>query len=713
MNNQQTISNNCMVLDDESYEQEDDEDLEQYTKQLNLKQLLKNQDSLMQQINLLNEQATLKIKQQKYKEALKLLQQSEQMLEFAASCGRVIDRNLIIIILYNQACAYQCQWVLDKCSKYLDGVIYNMELAIKEDELDLENFATAQEKQAQLVKRYTFLAKAYLQYTAILSQMGKHNMALVNSQKAASTMRELFKIANHFCQQWLQNNGLSGTATTSQSNISIRSNQQEQQDQDKQKKIQKYHMKDEIEFGKLVIDGAKDILKDMIKQVDLEKIPVNEKQLLKEAKKQLYFWKNNPENNEKHLRKELKLVSQNEEYRSLLGIQNLAEWIKNFNIGSIMHMIPQVYDDFTQFGEMIYELAKRQILEKVIYFSISYFTIATELRFIELEKAKQMGLKEDKIDTEEFKLSDMYHLKAIEIACRHITTQSPYISHLITSYHKHYNINLDVIKEESILSSTSEKQITFLSNPESTQQLKHNQKIQIPINNHNKNNIKQDQSPKLTNNFITTFLNSRSPPKTQQQSQIKNIIKNQTNLIEQMINQKRGSDYSPSNQKNNSKQQNQGQFDFMVYLKKQSNPCNTSNSNINSTQDFINNTMTIQLQPHKNNPNLKSNHIQQQSPTNNNNQLKSLLSDVCRTERQTAIDKQNSHTPISYRVNNRSPDSSYINSQKIKQQQQGHLNKTPQNRPRTNTEQQQPCFPFKFETIQSLLRNQGNIYKQK
>lgn len=29
---------------------------------------------------------------------------------------------------------YSSLWVLDKCSKYLDGVIYNMELAIKEDE---------------------------------------------------------------------------------------------------------------------------------------------------------------------------------------------------------------------------------------------------------------------------------------------------------------------------------------------------------------------------------------------------------------------------------------------------------------------------------------------------------------------------------------------------------------------------------------------------
>jgi len=63
------------------------------------------------------------------------------MLEFVASCGRTIDRNLIIVVLYNEACAYQwyysnaydSQWILDKCSKYIDGVIYNLELSIKEE----------------------------------------------------------------------------------------------------------------------------------------------------------------------------------------------------------------------------------------------------------------------------------------------------------------------------------------------------------------------------------------------------------------------------------------------------------------------------------------------------------------------------------------------------------------------------------------------------
>ena len=29
------------------------------------------------------------------------------------------------------------QWVLEKCSKYLSGVIYNMEESMKEDEADI------------------------------------------------------------------------------------------------------------------------------------------------------------------------------------------------------------------------------------------------------------------------------------------------------------------------------------------------------------------------------------------------------------------------------------------------------------------------------------------------------------------------------------------------------------------------------------------------
>ena len=37
---------------------------------------------------------------------LEVYSQSYIIFQFAASCGRAIDRNLIIVVLYNEACAY-------------------------------------------------------------------------------------------------------------------------------------------------------------------------------------------------------------------------------------------------------------------------------------------------------------------------------------------------------------------------------------------------------------------------------------------------------------------------------------------------------------------------------------------------------------------------------------------------------------------------------
>lgn len=49
----------------------------------------------------------------------------------------------------------------------------------------------------------------------------------------------------------------------------------------------------------------------------------------------------------------------------------------------------------------------------------------------------------------------LYHLKSIEIACKHIQCASPYIDHLISSFYKHYNQSLEPIAEEiSYISET-------------------------------------------------------------------------------------------------------------------------------------------------------------------------------------------------------------------------------------------------------------------
>lgn len=52
-------------------------------------------------------------------------------------------------------------------------------------------------------------------------------------------------------------------------------------------------------------------------------------------------------------------------------------------------MYPINFDEFCNFGDIIFEISKRQIIEKVIYLSICYFTLATEIRFAEIDKMKK------------------------------------------------------------------------------------------------------------------------------------------------------------------------------------------------------------------------------------------------------------------------------------------------------------------------------------
>ena len=43
----------------------------------------------------------------------------------------------------------------------------------------------------------------------------------------------------------------------------------------------------------------------------------------------------------------------------------MYDWIENFNIGTIMHLTPVTYEEFTWFADLIYEISKKMLLEKV------------------------------------------------------------------------------------------------------------------------------------------------------------------------------------------------------------------------------------------------------------------------------------------------------------------------------------------------------------
>jgi hypothetical protein len=67
------------------------------------------------------------------KEALVYLTEAEKILEYAASCGKTIDKYIIISVLHNEACCYQKIWELEKCSQYLEALIFNFNSFMKSE----------------------------------------------------------------------------------------------------------------------------------------------------------------------------------------------------------------------------------------------------------------------------------------------------------------------------------------------------------------------------------------------------------------------------------------------------------------------------------------------------------------------------------------------------------------------------------------------------
>ena len=67
-----------------------------------------------------------------------------------------------------------------------------------------------------------------------------------------------------------------------------------------------------------------------------------------------------------------------------------------------MHMNFINYDIFAQDIDIFFELSKKLLIEKILYLSICYFTMATEYRFMDMEEKEKNT-----------KISEILHLKSI------------------------------------------------------------------------------------------------------------------------------------------------------------------------------------------------------------------------------------------------------------------------------------------------------------
>ena len=103
--------------------------------------------------------------------------------------GRDVDRNLIIVTMYNCACAFQRQGKMEKCVNYLDAAIFNIEKKVTnfqqvDMDLSLTKKLSEQEKTSQVTYKQISLAskmmklrfqtKMHLQLCAALSQINEY-----------------------------------------------------------------------------------------------------------------------------------------------------------------------------------------------------------------------------------------------------------------------------------------------------------------------------------------------------------------------------------------------------------------------------------------------------------------------------------------------------------------------------------------------------------
>ena len=156
-------------------------------------------------IRKLNNEAKAKINSDSPKEALVYLTEAEKILEYAASCGKNIDRNMIVCVLHNEACCYQKLWELEKCSNYLEALIFNISSHLKtstpsprevEDYIKTSGSLSSHLRDSlygKPINQRIQLSKYHLQFCAINSQLRNHKGALISGRRAIAIIKDIFQ----------------------------------------------------------------------------------------------------------------------------------------------------------------------------------------------------------------------------------------------------------------------------------------------------------------------------------------------------------------------------------------------------------------------------------------------------------------------------------------------------------------------------------------
>ena len=141
------------------------------------------------------------------------LEEAEKILQYAAGCGRTIDRSLIIATLHNQATVYQRMWELIRSADYIEAIIFNINTFLSNQSTFNLSLETAIVNSPQHSKLAIYMGSKLslitylLQFCAVSSQIKNHSTALNSAQKALTLLKT-------YCEQLGQYEKLVGCKAT-------------------------------------------------------------------------------------------------------------------------------------------------------------------------------------------------------------------------------------------------------------------------------------------------------------------------------------------------------------------------------------------------------------------------------------------------------------------------------------------------------------------